>query len=156
MKSITPFLWFHSNAEEAVAFYTRLFPESETSKTVLYGEDHPFLAGQVMTIEFRLRGQTFVALNGGPHYSFTPAISFVIDCASDEEVNHYWDALAEGGEEMMCGWVTDRFGVTWQVVPSILQELMGHPDKERAGQMIQAMLKMKKLSYSKLLEAFEM
>jgi len=155
MSNVTPFLWFHSDAEDAVAFYTRLFPASEVIRTAYYGDEHPQLAGQVMTIDFSLNGQSFTALNGGPHYNFTPAVSFVIHCATDEEIDHYWDAFAEGGETMMCGWVTDRFGVTWQVVPSELAEMMAHPDKERSARMVAEMLKMKKLSVSKLKEAFE-
>ena len=154
-QKITPFLWFDSQAEEAARFYTSIFDNSEISEVVRYGEAGPGEAGTVMTVAFCLAGQDFVALNGGPVYQFSPATSFVIDCKSQEEVDHFWDNLSEGGEPGPCGWLRDRYGVSWQVVPSRLIELLGDQDRERANRVMQAMLQMGKLEIPKLQEAYE-
>ncbi len=146
MSKITPFLWFDDQAEEAVEFYLSVFPNSRISQIARHGEGGPGPAGSVMTIHFELDGNEFVALNGGPvHYGFDESISFVIDCATSEDVDRYWEALTDGGEEIACGWLKDRYGVRWQVVPSELPSVLGDPDPERAMRAMQAMMTMKKL-----------
>lgn len=146
MASITPFLWFDTQAEEAARFYTSVFPNSRIVDVVRYSEVGPGPSGSVMTVRFELDGMAFVALNGGPaHYDFNLGVSFVVDCTSAEEVDRYWSALTEGGEEGQCGWLTDRFGLSWQIVPSRLPALLGDPDPTRAQRAMQAMLTMKKL-----------
>ena len=142
---ITPFLWFDTQAEEAAELYVSVFPESRIVKVV------PGPDGQAMTVAFELAGKPFTALNGGPQYTFTEAVSFVIHCEDQDEVDHYWNALtAEGGEEGPCGWLKDRFGLSWQVVPDVLIRLLGDPDPEKAGRAMQAMLAMKKLDIAEL------
>lgn len=154
MPKITPFLWFDDQAEEAVDFYLSVFPSSRVIQVVRHGESGPGPAGSVMTIHFELDGQEFVALNGGPaHYGFDESISFVIDCASEAEVDRYWDALTDGGEEIACGWLRDRFGLRWQVVPSELPEVLGDPDPQRAQRATEAMMTMKKLDIRALKRA---
>jgi predicted 3-demethylubiquinone-9 3-methyltransferase (glyoxalase superfamily) len=150
MQTITPFLWFDSQAEEAAAFYVSVFPDSAMGRVARYGEAGPGPAGSAMTVGFTLRGQEFTALNGGPVYQFSPATSFVIDCADQEEVDHYWDAFSVGGKPNQCGWIDDRFGVTWQVVPSALRRLLADPDPETAKRVTEAMLKMGKLDVAQL------
>jgi predicted 3-demethylubiquinone-9 3-methyltransferase (glyoxalase superfamily) len=146
MQPITPFLWFDSQAEEAANLYVSVFPNSEITSVVRYGEAGPGVAGTVMVVVFSLRGIGFNALNGGPVYQFNPAVSFVVDCISQDEVDHYWDALtADGGSEVQCGWLVDKFGVSWQIVPRRLNELMSDPDAEKAKRVTEAMLKMKKI-----------
>ena len=155
MPKITPFLWFDDQAEEAVEFYLSVFPNSSIHQVARHGEDGPGPAGSVMTIHFELDGNDFLALNGGPaHYGFDESISFVIDCATQEEVDRYWEALlAGGGSEIACGWLKDRYGLRWQVVPSELPSLLGDPDPERASRAMQAMLSMKKLDIRVMREA---
>jgi predicted 3-demethylubiquinone-9 3-methyltransferase (glyoxalase superfamily) len=121
---ITPFLWFDGRAEEAANFYVAVFPNSKIVSIARYPEDSPGPAGSVMTVEFELDGQRFIALNGGPEYTFTPAVSFSIDCASQADVDHYWDRLVEGGRPVQCGWLQDKYGLSWQVVPRILPRLL--------------------------------
>jgi predicted 3-demethylubiquinone-9 3-methyltransferase (glyoxalase superfamily) len=147
MPRITPFLWFDTEAEEAAEFYTSLFPDSRVSAVTHYGTAGPRQAGLVMTVTFELDGQPFIALNGGgPNYPFTEAISFVVDCADQAEVDRYWNALvANGGEEGPCGWLKDRFGVSWQIVPRRLWKLINDPDEEKAQRAMAAMLQMTKL-----------
>jgi len=146
MSAITPFLWFDDQAEEAARFYVGIFPNSSIDQVARYGESGPGPAGSVMTIRFALDGHPFVALNGGPeHYHFDESISFVIDCADQAEVDRYWEALTDGGEEIACGWLRDRFGLRWQVVPSELPGLLGDADPQRAAAATRAMLSMKKL-----------
>lgn len=154
-QKVTPFLWFDDQSEEATNFYASIFKNSEILSISRYGEAGPGQAGKVMTTAFRLNGQDFVALNGGPEYKFTPAISFVIDCETQDEVDHYWDKLSEGGESNACGWTTDKFGVTWQVVPRILPELLQDADREKANRVMQAMLQMTKLDIAKLKAAYD-
>lgn len=153
MQKITPFLWFDNNAEEAMNFYVSIFKDAEILTVSRYGEGGPGPAGSVMTAEFRLFGQQFVALNGGPSFKFTEAISFVVNCESQEEVDNYWERLSEGGEKSRCGWLKDRFGLSWQVVPTILAELMSEPDPEKSKRVMQAMLKMDKIEVEPLKRA---
>lgn len=147
MPKITPFLWFDDQAEQAVEFYTSVFPNSRVTDVARHGEGGPGPAGSVMTIRFELDGQEFVALNGGPdHYGFDESISFVIDCATQADVDRYWEALGSGGgAEIACGWIRDRFGLRWQVVPAELFTLLGDPDPGRAQRAMRAMLAMTKL-----------
>ncbi len=153
-QKITPFLWFDSNAEEAMNFYVSVFKNAEVLSVSRYGEAGPGPAGAVMVASFRLEGQEFLALNGGPKFRFTEAVSFLIDCASQEEIDHYWDRLSEGGEQGPCGWLKDRFGLSWQVVPSILSEMLQDQNRERANRVMQAMLQMTKMDIAKLEHAY--
>ena len=154
MRKISPFLWFDNQAEEAAKFYTTVFKGSKIDRIARYGEAGPGPKGSVMVAEFTLDGQQFVALNGGPHYKITPAVSFVINCRDQSEVDYYWDKLtSDGGQPVQCGWLTDKFGVSWQVVPTILMELMADPDKAKAKRVTEAMMKMVKLDIAKLKEA---
>ena len=153
-QKITPMLWFNDNAEQAVNFYTSLFPNSKILSIERYGAAGPGPEGSVMTASFQIAGQQFVALNGGPHFKFTEAISWVIYCDSQEEVDRYWEKLtADGGEESQCGWLKDKYGMSWQVTPRVLIQLIQDPDKEKANRVFQAMLTMKKIEIPKLLEA---
>lgn len=155
MQKITPFLWFDDKAEEAVSFYVSIFKNSKVNEVARYGEDGPGQPGAVMTCAFQLEGQDFVALNGGPEFSFSPAISFVVDCKSQEEVDGLWDRLLEGGQPQQCGWLTDKYGLSWQIVPSVLSELLRDPDPEKSSRVMQAMLKMVKLDIAALQQAYE-
>ncbi|HEY0394432.1 MAG TPA: VOC family protein [Candidatus Elarobacter sp.] len=152
---ITPFLWFDDKALEAAKFYVSVFKNARLLDDSLYPEESPGEAGSVMTVEFELDGQRFVALNGGPEYTFTPAVSFQIDCANQDEVDWYWDRLSEGGRQVQCGWLEDKFGLSWQVVPSILPELLGSDDRKKAGAAMQAMLTMVKLDVKALQDAYD-
>jgi len=146
MPKITPFLWFDDQAEEAVEFYLSVFPNSRVLQLTRYGEAGPGPTGSVMVIHFELDGNDFMALNGGPQpFGFDESVSFVVDCKTQAEVDHYWDALSEGGEEIACGWLKDRYGLRWQIVPSEVASLLGDPDTERAARATRAMLAMKKL-----------
>jgi predicted 3-demethylubiquinone-9 3-methyltransferase (glyoxalase superfamily) len=150
MPTQTPCLWFDGQAEQAANHYTAIFPNSGILRVAHYGPDMPGAEGQVLTVDFRLDGQLYVALNGGPQFTFTEAISFQIHCADQDEVDHYWTRLADGGEEGPCGWLKDRFGVSWQVVPTRLVELMTDPDPGRAQRATQAMLTMRKIDIAEL------
>jgi predicted 3-demethylubiquinone-9 3-methyltransferase (glyoxalase superfamily) len=150
MQKITPFLWFDGNAEEAMNFYTSVFKDSKVGNVTRYGEAVPSKAGSVLTASFELMGLQFTALNGGPQYKFTEAVSFHVPCESQEEVDYYWDKLGEGGQIQMCGWLKDRFGLSWQIVPTALPKLLGHPDRAKANRVMQAMLQMKKLDIGAL------
>jgi predicted 3-demethylubiquinone-9 3-methyltransferase (glyoxalase superfamily) len=150
MKRITPFLWFASEAEEAAGFYVSIFPNSSISSVVRYGEAGPGPVGTAMTVAFTLDGEPFVALNGQQPIPYSSAISFVINCTTQEEVDHFWDSLGAGGKLQQCGWLTDRFGVTWQVVPTALPELLRHKDPVVAKRVMQAMLAMKKIDIAAL------
>jgi len=152
---VTPFLWFDAQAEEAATFYVSLFPDSRVDSVNRYSEAGPGPAGSAMTVAFTLRGRPFVALNGGPVFSFTPAISFVVDCEDQVEVDRYWSALSAGGSEGQCGWLTDKFGLSWQIVPKALGRILGDSDPERARRATEAMLKMKKLVVAELEAAAE-
>ena len=154
MQKITPFLWFDHEAEEAMNFYISVFKDSEILSVVRYGEGGMGEKGQLMTAKFAIEGQEFVALNGGPEYTISPAISFVINCQSQEEIDYYWDALLEGGEEQGPGWVKDKFGVSWQVVPTLLSEMMADEDPEKSQRVRGAMMQMMKMDIEKLKEAY--
>lgn len=154
-QKITPFLWFNDNAEEAMNFYVSIFENAEVLGIDRYGEAGPGPAGTVMIATFRLDGQEFIALNGGPQFTFTEAVSFQIDCASQEEVDYYWQKLSDGGEPGPCGWLKDRFGLSWQVVPTVLAELLRDEDREKADRVMQAMLQMSRIDIAKLQEAYE-
>ena len=153
MNEITPCLWFDTRGEEAARFYTSVFPNSKISKITHYGSAGPRPEGTVMTVEFELDGAPFVALNGGTDFTFNEAISFQVFCEKQEDVDSYWDKLTEGGEPGPCGWLKDRFGLSWQVVPRRLVELLGDPDPGRAGRAMQAMMQMSKIEIAKLEEA---
>lgn len=154
---ITPFLWFNDNAEEAVKFYTSIFKNSKIGKIARYDEAGEKAAGRpagsVMTVEFQIEGQEFVALNGGPIFKFTEAISFVVNCETQEEVDYYWEKLSQGGKEVQCGWLKDKYGLSWQIVPTVLGELLSDKDAAKAQRVMQAMLKMVKLDIEKLKQA---
>jgi predicted 3-demethylubiquinone-9 3-methyltransferase (glyoxalase superfamily) len=154
-QKITPFLWFDHQAEAAAAFYTSIFPNSKILKVVRYGEAGPGPAGTAMTVEFQLEGQTFVALNGGPHFKFTEAISFVVNCQTQDEVDGYWEKLSAGGAEVQCGWIKDQFGLSWQIVPTVLPELLNDPDREKSARVMKALLNMKKLDIRALQQAYD-
>jgi predicted 3-demethylubiquinone-9 3-methyltransferase (glyoxalase superfamily) len=155
MQKITPFLWFDDNAEEAVNFYVSLFADSTVNNITRYGEGGPGPAGQLMTASFELHGQEFMALNGGPHFSFSPAISFFVNCETQQEVDELWNKLLEGGEAQQCGWITDRFGVSWQIIPAALGELMGGPDPAKSQRVMAAMLQMVKIDIEGLQRAYD-
>ncbi|HEY0614774.1 MAG TPA: VOC family protein [Candidatus Elarobacter sp.] len=155
MQKIRPFLWFDDQAEEAANFYVSVFPNSKRLGVSHYGEDAPGPKDEVMVARFEIEGQEFLALNGGPEYTFTPAISFYVDCETQTEVDYYWEKLSDGGETNRCGWLTDKFGVTWQIVPSILGDLMQDDDDEKSGRVMQAMLKMEKLDIAGLQRAYD-
>ncbi len=155
MQKITPFLWFDDQAEDAAKFYTSIFKNSKIGKIARYDKAGEKAAGRpagsVMTIEFQLEGQEFVALNGGPHFKFTEAISFVVNCETQKEVDYFWQKLtADGGQESQCGWLKDKFGVSWQIVPTILPELLRDKDATKSERVMKAMLKMVKLDIAKL------
>jgi predicted 3-demethylubiquinone-9 3-methyltransferase (glyoxalase superfamily) len=149
-KQITPNLWFDTQAEEAAAFYVSVFPNSRIVNVTHFTEAGPREAGLAMAVEFELNGQRFVGINGGPNFTFDEAISFEIDCDTQEELDYYWEALTNGGEESQCGWLKDRFGVSWQVVPTGMAELFADADPERARRAMEAMLKMRKLDFAAL------
>jgi predicted 3-demethylubiquinone-9 3-methyltransferase (glyoxalase superfamily) len=155
MSKITPCLWFDGQAEEAAAFYTSIFPDSRIDRVNRSpGETPSGPEGMVLTVDFTIAGEPFIALNGGPDFRFNEAISFSIDCQDQAEVDRYWDALiADGGEPSYCGWLKDRFGVSWQVVPKVLPELINGPDRDRAKRALEAMLTMTKLDVAKIQEA---
>jgi predicted 3-demethylubiquinone-9 3-methyltransferase (glyoxalase superfamily) len=150
MSKITPCLWFDTQGEEAATLYTSVFPNSTITGVTRYGSAGPRPEGTVMTVSFELDGQPFVALNGGPDFTFNEAISFQVDCDNSDEVDHYWDKLSEGGEEGPCGWLKDRFGVSWQVVPRRLNELIEDPDQKKAQRVMAAMLSMGKIEIDEL------
>jgi predicted 3-demethylubiquinone-9 3-methyltransferase (glyoxalase superfamily) len=151
--SINPCLWFDTEGEEAARFYTSIFPNSRILEVARYGEAGPRPAGSVMTVSFELDGHRFLALNGGPQFTFSEAISFQVDCRSQEEVDEYWSRLTEGGEESQCGWLKDRYGVSWQIVPTRLPELLNQSDPETSERVMRAMLQMKKIDIATLEEA---
>jgi predicted 3-demethylubiquinone-9 3-methyltransferase (glyoxalase superfamily) len=156
MHKINPFLWFDTQAEEAANFYVSLFKDSKINNVTRYGDAGPGPAGSVMTVDFQLEGQEFVALNGGPIFKFSEAISFMVRCETQDEVDQLWAALtADGGEEGQCGWLKDKYGLSWQIVPEGLNDYLGGPDAKKAQCAMQAMLKMKKLDINQLRLAYE-
>ena len=155
MPKITPFLWFNDQAEEAMNFYTSIFKNSKIGSVSRYGEGGPGQPGSVMTATFELNGQEFMVLNGGPLFTFTEAISFFVNCETQAEVDELWEKLTEGGEESQCGWLKDKYGLSWQIVPTALGELLNDPDAEKAGRVMNAMLQMKKIDVAGLRAAYE-
>jgi predicted 3-demethylubiquinone-9 3-methyltransferase (glyoxalase superfamily) len=155
MQKPTPNLWFDGNAEEAMNFYLSIFKNSKVNGITRYGDAGPGPAGSVLTVSFEINGQDFVGINGGPHYKFTPAVSFSVLCDSQEEIDHLWDSLLAGGSAMQCGWLSDKFGLSWQIVPKILIEYMQDKDRKKASRVVEAMLKMVKLDIPTLKKAYE-
>lgn len=153
---ITPFLWFNDNAEEAIQFYSTVFKNAKTYDMTRYGDGAPFPKGTLMSATFELEGQRFMALNAGPHFKFNEAVSFYVNCATQEEVDELWEKLtANGGEPGRCGWLKDRFGLSWQIVPTVLGELLADPDARKANNVMQAMLQMDKIEIQALKQARE-
>jgi predicted 3-demethylubiquinone-9 3-methyltransferase (glyoxalase superfamily) len=154
IQKITPFLWFDSQAEEAVNFYVSVFAHSRIEAVTRYGDSGPGPKGSVMTVAFELDGQKFTALNGGPHFKFTEAVSFVVHCETQQEVDDFWAKLTEGGQEVQCGWLRDKYGLSWQIVPAVFLEMIKDPDAGRKERVMKAMMKMKKLDIAGLEEAY--
>jgi predicted 3-demethylubiquinone-9 3-methyltransferase (glyoxalase superfamily) len=155
MPKITPFLWFDNQAEEAAKFYTAIFKNSKITTVARYPEGSPGPAGSVMTVDFELDGQRFTALNAGPLFKFTEAISFVVRCETQQEVDEYWSKLSAGGEESECGWLKDKFGLSWQITPNVLIEMLQDKDAEKSKRVMQAMLQMKKIEIRLLKQAYD-
>ena len=155
LQKITPFLWFDSNAEEAMNFYVSIFKNSKILKVARYGDAGPGPKGTVMAATFQLEGQEFQALNGGPQYKFTPAISLFVSCESQQEVDELWGKFLAGGREDQCGWITDKFGLSWQIIPAILPKLLSDKDPRKSASVMKAMLQMKKIDSKKLQQAYD-
>ena len=155
MKDVSPFLWFDDQAEDAASFYTSIFPNSKITDVSRYGEAGPAARGTVMVVAFELNGQRILALNGGPKFKFTEAISFLVNCETQEEVDDLWEKLGDGGEHGPCGWLKDRYGLSWQIVPTALTELLGDADREKANRVMEAMLQMSKIEIDELRRAYE-
>jgi predicted 3-demethylubiquinone-9 3-methyltransferase (glyoxalase superfamily) len=154
MQKITPFLWFDNNAEEAVNFYVSHFENSKVLSVTRYGDAGPGPAGTILTIAFQLQGQEFIALNGGSQFKFTEAVSFSVNCDTQKEVDEYWEALSEGGEKGRCGWLKDKYGLSWQINPRVLGEMLQVKDPEKAKRVMEAMLQMDKIDIRKLEKAY--
>jgi predicted 3-demethylubiquinone-9 3-methyltransferase (glyoxalase superfamily) len=156
MNRFTTFLWFDGQAEQAVAFYLSVFPNAKAGRVLRWGDVGPGPKGSVLTMEFELFGQQFTAMNGGPEYKFTPAVSFMIPCETQQEVDRYWDKLlADGGQPSACGWLTDKFGVSWQVTPVVLPQMLMDKDQAKANRVMEAMMKMVKLDIATLKKAYD-
>jgi len=155
MQKITPCLWFDTEAEEAANLYTSVFKNSRILDVARYGDAGPGAEGSVMTVSFELEGQEFMGFNGGPEFNFNEAVSFQVHCETQDEVDEFWDRLTEGGEESQCGWLKDRYGLSWQIIPTALPELLGDPDPEKAQRAMKAMLEMKKIDIAALRRAAE-
>jgi predicted 3-demethylubiquinone-9 3-methyltransferase (glyoxalase superfamily) len=159
MQKINPFLWFDDKAEEAVKFYTSVFKNSKIGSVTRYGDAGAEVSrrpkGTVMTVTFELEGEEFIALNGGPHFTFSPAISFVVNCETQEEVDNLWEKLSEGGEKEQCGWLKDKYGLSWQIVPAVLGEMMQGKDSMKSGKVMKALLQMDKIDIETLKQAYE-
>jgi predicted 3-demethylubiquinone-9 3-methyltransferase (glyoxalase superfamily) len=154
MQKITPFLWFNDKAEEAINFYISIFKNSKVVSVSRYGDAGPGPKGSVLVGKFEIEGQEFMALNGGPQFAFTPAISFVVNCETQQEVDDFWEKLSSGGKEVQCGWLTDKFGLSWQIVPIILPKLLQDKDPEKSKRVMQAMLQMVKIDIAGLQRAY--
>jgi predicted 3-demethylubiquinone-9 3-methyltransferase (glyoxalase superfamily) len=155
MHKITPFLWFDGKAEEAAKFYVSIFKNSRIIGITRYGEAGPGPKGSAMTVQFELDGQEFIGLNGGPQYKFTEAVSFSVDCKTQEQVDEFWEKLSEGGEQGQCGWLKDKYGLSWQINPTVLSQMLGDPDPEKSKRVMEAMLRMKKIDIKRLKQAYE-
>ncbi len=155
MQKITPFLWFDGKAEEAMALYLSVFRNAKVVSVTRYGEAGPGPKGTVMAATFELDGQEFIALNGGPQFTFSPAVSFLVKCETQQEIDEKWEKLSEGGEKQSCGWLKDRFGLSWQIVPRILGEMLNDKDAEKSKRVMQAMLQMSKLDIGRLKQAYD-
>jgi predicted 3-demethylubiquinone-9 3-methyltransferase (glyoxalase superfamily) len=155
MQKISPLLWFDNNAEEAVNFYLSIFKNSKVLSVVRYGDAGPGPKGTVMTVKFQIEGQEFVALNGGPKFKFTEATAFIVNCETQEEVDYFWEKLSAGGEKSRCGWLYDKFGLPWNIVPTVLPEMLGDKDAEKSQRVMQAMLQMDKIDIATLERAYE-
>jgi predicted 3-demethylubiquinone-9 3-methyltransferase (glyoxalase superfamily) len=155
MQKITPFLWFDGKAEEAINFYISIFKNSKIMSVTRYGEEGPGRKGTIMSATFQLDGQEFFALNGGPEFTFSPAISFFVNCETQQEVDELWEKLSEGGEKQRCGWLKDKFGLSWQVIPSVLGELLQDKDAEKSERVWKAMLQMEKIDINGLKQAYD-
>jgi predicted 3-demethylubiquinone-9 3-methyltransferase (glyoxalase superfamily) len=155
MQKITAFLWFDGKAEEAMNFYISIFKNSKVGKVTRYGDAGPGPKGTVMSATFQLEGQEFMALNGGPQFRFTPAISFFVNCETQQEVDALWEKLSEGGKKERCGWLKDKYGLSWQIIPSALGKMLGDKDPEKSKRVMQAMLQMDKIDVKRLQEAYE-
>jgi predicted 3-demethylubiquinone-9 3-methyltransferase (glyoxalase superfamily) len=154
-QKITPCLWFNDNAEDAVKFYTSVFKKSKKGKVSRYGEGAPLPAGTALTVVFQIEGQEFLALNGGPYFHFTEAVSFVVNCKTQEEMDYYWEKLSKGGSKQQCGWLKDKFGLSWQIAPTVIAEMLTDKDPEKTSRVMQAILKMKKIDLKKLKQAYQ-
>jgi predicted 3-demethylubiquinone-9 3-methyltransferase (glyoxalase superfamily) len=155
MQKITPFLWFNDKAEEAMNFYVSIFKNSKVGRVTRYGDAGPGPKGSVMSATFQLDGQDFFALNGGPHYTFTPAISLFVNCETQQEVDELWEELSAGGRKDRCGWLQDKYGLSWQIIPSVLGEMLGDKDPQKANRVMQAMLQMDKIDIARLKQAYD-
>ncbi len=155
MPKITPFLWFDAQAEEAMNFYCSIFPNSKPGSVSRYGEGAPLPSGNVTSVTFELEGQEFMALNGGPHFQFSPAISLFVNCETQAEVDDLWEKLSQGGEKQQCGWLRDKFGVSWQIIPVALGQMLQDPDKKKSQNVMEAMLQMHKIDLHVLREAYD-
>jgi predicted 3-demethylubiquinone-9 3-methyltransferase (glyoxalase superfamily) len=154
MQKIIPFLWFDGKAEEAMHFYVSIFKNSKAGSINRYGDAGPGPKGTVMVVTFQLDGQEFIALNGGPQFTFSPAISLVVNCETQEEVDAFWEKLSEGGEKQQCGWLKDKYGLSWQIVPTVLGEMMQDKDAEKSQRVMKAMLQMNKIDIGRLKQAY--
>ena len=155
MQKITPFLWFDGKAEEAMNFYVSIFKNSKVGRISRYGDSGPGYKGTVMSVSFQLEGQEFMALNGGPHFTFSPAISFFVNCETQEEVDELWEKLSAGGKKERCGWLKDKYGLSWQIIPAALGQMMQDKDTEKSKRVMNAMLQMEKIDIKKLKQAYE-
>jgi len=155
MQQITPFLWFDGKAEEAMNFYTSIFKHSKIGSVMRYGDAGPGPKGTVMSATFQLDGQEFIALNGGPMFTFSPAISFFVKCETQQEIDYFWEKLSAGGEKQRCGWLRDKYGVSWQIVPPVLGEMLNDKDAEKSKRVMEAMLQMDKIDIKTLKQAYE-
>lgn len=155
MQKITPFLWFDGQAEEAMNFYVSIFKNSKRGRITHYGEGGPRPNRKVMSVTFRLEGQEFMGLNGGPHFTFSPAISFFVDCKTQKEVDELWEKLSEGGEKGQCGWLKDKYGVSWQIIPDVLGKMLNDPDLQKSQRVMKAMMQMKKIDIKSLKQAYD-
>jgi predicted 3-demethylubiquinone-9 3-methyltransferase (glyoxalase superfamily) len=155
MQKVTPFLWFDGKAEEAAKFYVSLFKNAKLGEVRRYAEGSPAPAGSAMSASFQIDGQDYIAFNGGPHFKFTPAVSLFVNCETQEEVDYFWEKLTAGGNESQCGWLKDKFGLSWQIVPAALGQMLGDKDPAKSKRVMEAMLQMRKIDIARLQQAYE-